>query len=51
MGRVTVTDDTGFADCLNTIPEYVASRTRQEPLDWNASLITGDSLPGYRPAV
>jgi dihydrofolate reductase len=38
----TVTDDTGFAERTNSIPKYVASRTLVSPLDWNASLITGD---------
>jgi dihydrofolate reductase len=38
----TATDDTGFADRVNSIPKYVASRTLEEPLDWNASLIKGD---------
>ena len=37
-----ITDDTGFAERVNSIPKYVASRTLQEPLDWNASLIKGD---------
>ena len=37
-----ITDDTGFADRVNTIPKYVASRTLQEPLGWNASLVKGD---------
>jgi dihydrofolate reductase len=38
----TITDDTGFADRVNGIPKYVASRTLEEPLEWNASLITGE---------
>jgi dihydrofolate reductase len=38
----TITDDTGFAERVNTIPKYVASRTLEEPLEWNASLIKGD---------
>ena len=37
----TITDDTGFADRVNGIPN-VASRTLEEPLEWNASLITGE---------
>jgi dihydrofolate reductase len=37
----TATDDSGFADRTNRLPKYVASRTLQEPLTWNASLITG----------
>ncbi len=27
---------------MNSIPKYVASRTLEEPLEWNASLIKGD---------
>jgi dihydrofolate reductase len=38
----TITDDTGFAERVNNIPKYVASRTLQEPLDWTTSLIKGD---------
>jgi dihydrofolate reductase len=37
-----VTDDTGFAERVNRLPKYVASRTLEEPLDWNASLMKGD---------
>lgn len=37
-----VTDETGFAERTNSIPKYVASRTLQEPLSWNSSLIKGD---------
>jgi len=37
-----ITDDTGFAERVNNIPKYVASRTLEEPLEWNASLIKGD---------
>jgi dihydrofolate reductase len=51
MGRVTYQgfaevwptrtgDD--FADRINSLPKYVASRTLKEPLTWNASLIKGD---------
>src|SRR5439155_1722083 len=32
----------GFAERVNSIPKYVASRTLEEPLEWNASLIKGD---------
>ena len=42
----TMTDDTGFADRVNSIPKYVASRTLEEPLTWNASLIKGDLAEG-----
>jgi dihydrofolate reductase len=38
----SITDDTGFAERVNSIPKYVASRTLEEPLEWNASLIKGD---------
>jgi dihydrofolate reductase len=42
----TITDDTGFAERVNSIPKYVASRTLHEPLEWNASLIEGDLAEG-----
>jgi dihydrofolate reductase len=31
-----------FADRLNSMPKYVASRTLREPLEWNATLLQGD---------
>ncbi len=31
---------------MNTIPKYVASRTLEEPLDWNASLLEGGLAEG-----
>jgi dihydrofolate reductase len=31
-----------FADRINSMPKYVASRTLKAPLIWNASLIDGD---------
>ncbi|MFL5794129.1 MAG: dihydrofolate reductase family protein [Actinomycetes bacterium] len=31
-----------FADRLNGMPKYVASRSLQEPLEWNATLLKGD---------
>jgi dihydrofolate reductase len=52
LGRVTyqqfaaawpsITDEEGFADRMNSLPKYVASTTLQEPLAWNATLLTGD---------
>ena len=27
---------------MNSLPKYVASRTLQEPLEWNATLLRGD---------
>jgi dihydrofolate reductase len=35
-----------WADLLNPMPKYVASRTLEEPLTWNASLIEGDLADG-----
>ena len=32
-----------MADIINAMPKYVASRTLQEPLTWNARLIKGDT--------
>lgn len=31
-----------FADQMNSMPKYVASRTLREPLAWNATLLEGD---------
>jgi dihydrofolate reductase len=52
LGRVTFelyaqawpsfTDEQGFADRMNSLPKFVASRTLTEPLEWNATLIKGD---------
>jgi dihydrofolate reductase len=53
LGRVTyegfaaawpsMKDDEGFADRMNSLPKFVASRTLEEPLDWsNSSLLKGD---------
>jgi len=35
-----------WADLLNPLPKFVASRTLQEPLDWNATLVEGDAAEG-----
>jgi dihydrofolate reductase len=40
-----------FADRMNTMPKYVASRTLREPLAWNATLLEGDlaeSVPALK---
>jgi len=31
-----------YAQTLNRMPKFVASRTLSEPLDWNATLLKGD---------
>ena len=58
LGRVTyqgfaaswpgVTDEEGFADRMNDLPKYVASRTLTEPLEWNASLLQDDAVEEVR---
>jgi dihydrofolate reductase len=35
-----------WADLLNPLPKFVASRTLEGPLDWNAILIEGDAAEG-----
>jgi dihydrofolate reductase len=35
-----------WADLINPMPKFVASRTLEEPLEWNASLIEGDAIEG-----
>jgi dihydrofolate reductase len=35
-----------FADQMNSMPKYVASRSLREPLEWNASLLEGDLAEG-----
>lgn len=56
MGRITYE---GFAevwpsregedaDRINRMPKYVASRTLQEPLKWNATLLKGDAAEEIR---
>lgn len=37
-----------YADRMNSMPKYVASRTLREPLEWNATLIEGDVAEGVR---
>lgn len=37
-----MTDPNGFADRVNSLPKYVASRSLTGPLEWNATLIDGD---------
>lgn len=36
-------DEAGFADKMNSMPKYVASRTRAE-FDWNATALAGDPV-------
>src|ERR671933_1280121 len=38
----TLTDDVGFAERVNSMPKYVASRSLRGPLTWNATLLEGD---------
>ena len=35
-----------WAELLNPMPKYVASRTLSGPLEWNATLIEGDAAEG-----
>jgi dihydrofolate reductase len=50
----TLADDPAMgvlADRINSMPKYVASRSLQEPLEWNASLLKGDlaeSIPAIK---
>lgn len=44
----TITDDRGFADRVNSLPKFVASRTLQGPLKWNATLINGELVDAVR---
>jgi dihydrofolate reductase len=58
LGRVTyvmfaaswpsVTDEEGFAERINGLLKYVASRTLKEPLEWNATLLEGDVVEAVR---
>jgi Branched-chain amino acid transport system / permease component len=50
----TLADDSAmgeFADRINSMPKYVASRSLSEPLAWNATLLEGDlteSVPALK---
>ena len=54
MGRKTYEGLAGFwpdqsgpwADLINPMPKFVASRTLAGPLEWNSSLIDGDAVAG-----
>ena len=54
MGRKTYEGLAGFwpdqsgpwADLINPMAKFVASRTLAEPLEWNTSLIDGDAVAG-----
>jgi dihydrofolate reductase len=37
-----------WADVLNPLPKYVASRSSLGPLEWNATAIHGDAIEGVR---
>ncbi len=37
-----------MADKINSMPKYVASRTLEPPLAWNATLVRGDVVAGLR---
>ena len=38
--------DDAWADLLNPMAKYVASRSLEGPLEWNAALIEGDAVEG-----
>ncbi len=38
----TMSDDVGFADRVNSLPKFVASRSLHAPLTWNAPLLDGE---------
>ena len=54
MGRKTYEGLAGYwpqqtgpwADMLNPLPKFVASRTLRGPLEWNATLLDGDAADG-----
>ncbi len=37
-----------FADRMNALPKYVASRTLSEPLTWNSTLLKGDIVEAVK---
>jgi len=37
-----------WADMINPLPKFVASRTLDDPQEWNATLIEGDAAGGVR---
>ena len=37
-----------YAERMNTVPKYVASRTLSAPLGWNATLLEGDAADSVR---
>ncbi len=44
----TLSDDIGFADRVNAMPKYVASRSPIGDLTWNAQQLEGDLGPAVR---
>ena len=44
----TFTDEQGFAERMNSLPKYVASRSLKGPLEWNATLMQGDAVEAVR---
>jgi dihydrofolate reductase len=48
FAQIWPTREGADADRINAMPKYVASRTLQEPLQWNATLIKGDVIEEIR---
>jgi dihydrofolate reductase len=58
LGRITyegfaaawpsLTEEGEFANRMNSLPKYVASRTLDEPLEWNATLLQEDTVAAVR---